>query len=117
MTGYGDGRYVCQACGGEFLMNPNRLTLQEQPKAPPVAQHTPQSWPELTAGTSGRMKKAMQAVAMMPLGTADVVGPCQGHGGKGGHRSKGGKSAARQKMESWQRKTSPGRFIRSFRGR
>lgn len=107
----GDGRYVCPECGGEFL---RPVGEAEAPKE--ITIHVSTHWPELAAGTTGRMREAMRAVAEIPLGTADVVGPCQGHGGKGGSRSKGGgKSPARQKYDSWVRRTSPGRFIRSVR--
>lgn len=108
----GDGRHVCPRGCGEFLTN--EATDEPTPQAT-VEVHVSQAWPELAKGTTGRMRQAMEMVAQIPLGTADVVGPCQGHGGKGGSRSKGGKSPARQKLEAWVRKTGPGRRIRSIR--
>lgn len=115
MTEYGDGRYVCHTCRGEFLVNPERLNLQEQPKAPPAPTHISQPWPELAAGVPEHLRQGMVDVATIPLGVYSP-GECQGHGGKGGGRRGGrGKSPARQKMDAWQRKTSPGSLIRSFR--
>jgi hypothetical protein len=107
----GDGRYVCPNGCGEFL---RREQPDDAPKEPKVG-HVSQSWPELVKGTAGALRQAMQAVATMPLGTADVTGPCRGHGGKGGSKSGGGKSPARQKYEAWQRKMGPGRIARSVR--
>jgi hypothetical protein len=110
----GDGRYVCPNGCGEFLMG--EQALETEPADGQLQRHVPRLWRELTQGTSGTMAQAMAAVATVPLGTADVVGPCQGHGGKGGGGSKGGgKSPARQKLDAWRRRTSPGRFVRSAR--
>lgn len=113
MTYKGDGRYVCPTGCGEYL----REQVDEDPEPKVTTQtHARQYWPELFEGTTGRMRHGMKGVAELELGTADVAGPCQGHGGKGGGGKGGrGKSQARQKQDAWNRKVSPGRFIRSVR--
>jgi hypothetical protein len=116
MKDCGDGRYLCTTGCGEWLSN-MPATEAEEPAGLAAQAHVPQPWPELSQGVPETSRAAMVDIATIPLGIYSP-GEAQGHIGKGGGGKNGrGKSPARQKMESWQRKQGPGRHIRSFRPR
>lgn len=106
----GDGRYVCPKGCGEFL----RSEQEQQEPASRREAHVPRPWYELVQGMPEHLVSGMVDIATLPLHTYEI-GPCQGHGTKGGGGSGGRvKGPARQKADAWARKMMPGRIARSI---